>query len=63
MFFIHLGLLRNGLIEQFSIAYFVALLPLVLLQIKTLSTLFKLNERLLRAAPEEAVVPVAVSGR
>jgi hypothetical protein len=48
MFFIHLGLVKNGLLDQFSPAYFVALVPLALLQLKTLSTLFRLNDRLLR---------------
>lgn len=49
MFFVHLGLLKNGLIEQFSPAYFAVLAPLVFVQIKTISTLLHLNARLLRA--------------
>jgi hypothetical protein len=48
MFFVHVGLVKNGLIAPFSIAHFAAMAPLVLLQIKTLATLFHLNGRLLR---------------
>ena len=47
MFFIHFGLVKNGLIEQFSAAYFVALVPLVFLQYKTVTTLFRVNARVL----------------
>ena len=54
----------NGLINQFSLAYFVALAPLVFLQLKTLSTLFKLNDRLLKPLSDDVVgsaaVPVSV---
>jgi len=49
MFFINFGLLQNGLIEQFSLAYFAALSPLVYIQYKTIATLFRLNDRLLSA--------------
>ncbi len=48
MFFIHLGLIRVGVLEKFSPAYFVALAPLVYLQAKTVLTLLKLNGRLLK---------------
>lgn len=64
MFFVHFGLLKNGLIDQFSPAYFVALAPLAVLQLKTLSTLFKLNDRLLKPLsddiPGSGAVPVSV---
>ena len=48
MFFIHFGLIKNGLLEKFSLNYFLLLSPLVWLQIKTILTLFKLNRKLLR---------------
>ena len=48
MFFIHFGLVKNGLLEKFSLNYFLLLRPLVWLQIKTILTLFKLNRKLLR---------------
>lgn len=47
MFFINFGLLKNGLIEQFSVAYFVALAPLVYLQFMTIATLLRINSRVL----------------
>ncbi|PID50421.1 MAG: hypothetical protein CR991_01440 [Proteobacteria bacterium] len=46
-FFIHIGLVGNGLLEKNSVAYWVFLLPLVALQFKTLATLFQLNKKLL----------------
>jgi hypothetical protein len=49
MFFVNFGLMKNGLIEQFSLAYFIALAPLVFVQYKTIATLLRLNERLLNA--------------
>lgn len=48
MFFISFGLLQNGLIEKFSIGYFAALAPLVYIQAKTIKTMLRLNDRLLR---------------
>lgn len=49
MFFITFGLVKNGLVEQFSPGYFVALSPLVFVQFKTIATLLRLNARLLQA--------------
>ena len=64
MFFIHIGLLKNGLIEQFSPAYYVALLPLVAIQVKTISTLFRLNDRLLRRDSDDSeATTVATASR
>lgn len=48
MFFIHLGLIKSGVIDQFSIAYFVLLLPFVYVQLKTVQVIFKLNSKLLK---------------
>lgn len=53
MFFIHFGLIRNGLLEHFSLAYFLLLSPLIWLQIKTILTLFRLNRKLLRKPVEK----------
>jgi uncharacterized membrane protein len=50
-FFINLGLVSNGIIEKFSVAYFVLLAPVIYLQLITVVTLFRLNRRLLRAEP------------
>ncbi len=49
MFFISIGLVKTGIIEQFSIGYFILLLPFVYIQYKTITTMFKLNRKLLRA--------------
>jgi hypothetical protein len=51
MFFIHFGLVRNGLVEALSPAHLLLMAPLALLQLKTLVTLLRLNARLLDAAP------------
>ncbi len=45
MFFIYWGLVRNGIVEMFSIPYFIVLIPFVLIQLKTIQVLFKLNKK------------------
>lgn len=47
-FFINIGLVNNGIIEKFGIAYFALLAPVVYLQFRTIATLFRLNSRLLK---------------
>lgn len=46
-FFIHIGLISTGLIEQNSLVYFFLLVPLLILQVQTLWTMFSLNHKLL----------------
>jgi hypothetical protein len=46
MFFIHKGLVFSGIIEQFSLIYFILLLPLIYIQYKTIATLYKLDKKL-----------------
>ncbi|CAG0908276.1 unnamed protein product, partial [Cyprideis torosa] len=46
-FFVHIGLVGSGLVEKYSIAHMVLLAPLLLLQLKTILTLFRLNGKLL----------------
>lgn len=46
MFFIYFGLVQNGIVERFSIPYFIVLAPLVFIQYKTVRTLFKLKGKL-----------------
>jgi hypothetical protein len=48
MFFVHFGLVKNGLLERYSPVYFIALAPLVYVQVKTVVTMFRLNQRLLK---------------
>lgn len=45
MFFIYWGLVRNGIVEIFSIPYFIVLIPFVLIQLKTIQVMFKLNKK------------------
>lgn len=45
MFFIHWGLVQTGIVDKFSVAYFVILIPFVLVQFKTINVLAKLNKK------------------
>lgn len=47
MFFLHVGLVQNGLIEKFSPVYFVALAALAVVQVLGIITMFRLDRRLL----------------
>jgi hypothetical protein len=46
-FFVHQGLVLNEVVQQFSVAYFITLLPFVYVQLKTAQLLFKLNSKML----------------
>ncbi len=46
MFFIFFGLLKNGVVEIFSIEYFIVLAPFVFVQLKTMQIFFKLSKKL-----------------
>jgi len=47
MFFICYGLIRNDLIERFSPAYFIVLIPFSIIQLKTALTMLKINKKML----------------
>jgi hypothetical protein len=47
-FLINAGLVKAGLLGKFSITYYLFYVPLILLQIKTVMVLFKLNGKMLR---------------
>jgi len=49
-FFVNNGLVKNGVIDKFSIAYFVLYIPLILVQIQTILVMLKLNKKLLKEA-------------
>lgn len=49
MFFVHLSLVGTGLVEKFSWAYLLLLLPFVFVQVKTIEVMRVLNRRLLQA--------------
>ncbi|HIQ07069.1 MAG TPA: hypothetical protein EYH35_01270 [Thiotrichaceae bacterium] len=48
-FFVHQGLVAVGVISLFSPAYFILLLPIVFVQLKTIKVMFTLNNKLLKA--------------
>jgi hypothetical protein len=48
-FFIHKGLVSLNLVSQFSPVYLLLLLPVVVLQFKTILVYFKLNKKLIKA--------------
>jgi hypothetical protein len=45
-FFVHQGLVLNEVVRQFSVAYFITLLPFIYIQLKTVKLLFKLNSKM-----------------
>lgn len=53
MFFLAFGLVKNDLIDRFTLPYFIALLPLMYVQLKTVSTMFRLNRKLLFVRPSD----------
>jgi hypothetical protein len=48
-FFIHMGLVKTGVVDRFSIAHFVLLAPVIYLQFKTIFVMLKLDRKLLKA--------------
>jgi len=45
MFFINFGLMSNGIIEKYSIAYFLLMIPFIYIQFKTIIYFFKLKNK------------------
>jgi len=45
MFFIHWGLVYNGIVDKFSIGYFILVALLALIQFKTVAVMLKLNKK------------------
>ncbi len=52
MFFLHVGLVQNGLVEKFSPIYFALLIGLATAQALGIMTMFRLDRRLLAPAPK-----------
>ena len=44
-FFLHLGLVKSGVVPKFGYTYFVFLIPLVYLQFKTIAIMLRLNKK------------------
>ncbi|MCG6967650.1 MAG: hypothetical protein LJE59_14195 [Chromatiaceae bacterium] len=47
MYFVNYGLVKTGLVDSLSLAYFALLAPFALVQFKSIVTMFRLNRRLL----------------
>jgi len=45
MFFINLGLVMNGVVAKYSIAYFILMIPFIFIQYKTIVYFFKLKNK------------------
>jgi hypothetical protein len=48
MFFIHPGLMQSGVIERFSLAHWLLIAPLTLVQVQTIRVMLQLDRKLLR---------------
>lgn len=51
MFFLHWGLVKTGIVHQFSAAHWLLLLPILYIQLVTIATMLRLNRKLLAGAP------------
>lgn len=49
MFFVHFGLVKNEIVDKFSILYFASIIPFFAVQVLTVVTFFKLGNKLLKA--------------
>ncbi|WP_422373106.1 TsoY family (seleno)protein [Hoeflea sp.] len=58
-FVINAGLVQIGVIEMFSVAWFVLYLPLVYLQARTIAVYFRLNGKMLGNRPASSSTPLA----
>lgn len=47
VFWLAFGLMKNGLVERFSLMFFVLMVPLAWIQLKSPATLLRLNRKLL----------------
>ncbi|MEA3290090.1 MAG: hypothetical protein U9Q04_07920, partial [Campylobacterota bacterium] len=45
MFFINMGLVMNGVVDKYSIAYFVLMLPFMFVQYRTIQYFFRLKNK------------------
>jgi len=59
MFFLHWGLVKTGVVHQFSAAHWLLLLPVLYVQVVTVVTMLRLNRKLLVGGPGFAPRPAA----
>jgi hypothetical protein len=57
-FFINKGLVDSGLVAKYSIVYYVLLVPVVILQLKTIMVMLRLNSKLLSREKPNPLTPV-----
>jgi hypothetical protein len=50
MFFIHTGLIQTGLLERYSLAHFLLIVPFALAQVYAIITMLRLDAKLIRPA-------------
>ncbi|SIS45039.1 hypothetical protein [Salimicrobium flavidum] len=56
MFFIHWGLVQNGIVTKFSPVYFALVLPYAYVQFKTIRVLFQLNNKHFTGKSQQSTV-------
>ncbi len=57
MFFIHVGLVHNGLIEHSTWAHYLVMIPFVLVQAKTIEVMLRIKRNILHAEPAMQASP------
>jgi len=58
-FFLHKGLVANGIVIAYSAPYFILLLPIIYVQYKTIQVLLRLNGKMLTGKPTPVLKPAA----
>ncbi|MFJ7730615.1 TsoY family (seleno)protein [Lysinibacillus sp. NPDC097231] len=57
MFFIGWGLVQTGIVEKYSIAHFLIMIPFIISQLKGIELMFRLNNKMFKRAKVEQGVP------
>ncbi|MBU1896619.1 hypothetical protein KKB55_02475 [Myxococcota bacterium] len=59
MFFLHVGLVKTELVAKFSYVYYLMLIPMIFIQFKTIATVFRLDQKLIKVEVYEDDEPSA----
>ncbi|WP_129629241.1 TsoY family (seleno)protein [Candidatus Oscillochloris fontis] len=51
MFFVHMGLVQNGLVEKYSLTHYATILPFAAVQVLGIVAMFRLDDKLVRPEP------------
>lgn len=57
MFFIGWGLVQTGIVEKYSIAHFLIMIPFVIVQFKGIEFMFRLNNKIFKRTNDSKAVP------